>query len=256
MALDARRHRLTAADLALLCLAALLFAGFMSLGVWQVERRAWKLDLITRVDQRVHAPATPLPASKQWPQVSAASDEYRHLQVSGRLLNERETLVKAVTRLGSGFWVMTPLQLPDGRTLLVNRGFVPPEARERGTRSTTESDAPVTLSGLLRLSEPGGGFLRHNDAPDDHWYSRDVEAIAQARGLQRVAPFFLDADGPPPVAPDQVNATPAWPLGGLTVISFANNHLVYALTWFGLALMVPVGGVLVLRERRLQPAAS
>lgn len=249
-------YRPKAADIALIVLAVLLFAGFMSLGIWQVERRAWKLDLIGRVEQRVHAPAAPLGASIQWPQVSAASDEYRHLQVSGRLLNERETLVKAVTRQGSGFWVMTPLELPDGRMLLVNRGFVPPEARHRGTRSATESDAQLTLTGLLRLSEPGGGFLRRNDAPDNRWYSRDVAAIAQARGLERVAPFFLDADGPPAVAANLVNTTPAWPLGGLTVISFANNHLVYALTWFGLALMVPVGGVLVVRERRQQPTAS
>ena len=258
---SAPQARIKAADIALIGLALLLFAGFMSLGIWQVERRAWKLDLIARVDQRVHAPAAPLASSNQWPQVSVATDEYRHLQVSGRFLNDRETLVKAVTRLGSGFWVMTPFELPDGRTLLVNRGFVPPESRERGARSATEINAPVTLTGVLRLSEPSGGFLRHNDAPGNHWYSRDVDAIAQARSLQHVAPFFLDADGPAVPATvtttaDQANATPAWPVGGLTVISFSNNHLIYALTWFGLALMVPVGGLLVLRERRQQPAAS
>lgn len=239
--------RSTAAGAALICLAALLFAGFFSLGVWQVERRAWKLDLIKRVGQRVHAPAAPLPVSDQWPRISAASDEYRHLQVSGRFLNDRETLVQAVTRLGSGFWVMTPLQLPDGRTLLVNRGFVPPEARERSTRSATESDAPVTLSGVLRLSEPGGGFLRHNDVAGKRWYSRDVQAMAQARSLSRIAPFFLDADA---ADPGRANAAPVWPAAGLTVISFSNHHLIYALTWFGLALMVPGASVLVMRERR------
>ena len=253
---SAPQARIKAADIALIGLALLLFAGFMSLGIWQVERRAWKLDLIARVDQRVHAPAAPLASSNQWPQVSVATDEYRHLQISGHFLNNRETLVKAVTRLGSGFWVMTPFELPDGRTLLVNRGFVPPEARERGARSATEINAPVTLTGVLRLSEPSGGFLRHNDAPGNHWYSRDVAAIAQARGLERVAPFFLDADGPAAAAQSPANASPAWPVGGLTVISFSNSHLIYALTWFGLALMVPVGGLLVLRERRQQPAAS
>ena len=120
---SAPKARIKATDIALIGLAMLLFAGFMSLGIWQVERRAWKLDLIARVDQRVHAPAAPLASSNQWPQVSVATDEYRHLQVSGRFLNDRETLVKAVTRLGSGFWVITPFELPDGRTLLVNRGF-------------------------------------------------------------------------------------------------------------------------------------
>ncbi|MFC5523621.1 SURF1 family protein [Polaromonas jejuensis] len=245
-----RAPRSTAACLALALIAALLFAGFLALGLWQLERRAWKLDLIARVDQRVHAPAAPLahlPPVAQWPHITAASDEYRHLQVSGHFLNDRETLVQAVTDLGSGFWVLTPLQLPDGQTLLVNRGFVPPEARARATRSATESEAEVTLSGLLRLSEPGGGFLRHNDPAANRWYSRDVQAIAQARGLGQVAPFFLDADAP---AQGRSSAAPAWPVSGLTVITFHNQHAVYALTWFGLALMVLGASTLVVREER------
>ncbi|MEP6588994.1 MAG: SURF1 family protein [Polaromonas sp.] len=245
-----RALRSTAACVALAGMAAVLLAGFLALGIWQVERRAWKLALIERVEQRVHAAPAPLALPSPpdaWPPVSAASDEYRHLQVSGRFLHEHETLVQAVTRLGSGFWVMTPLQLPDGRTLLVNRGFVPPEARDRSTRSATENAAAVTLTGLLRLSEPEGGFLRKNDPAASRWYSRDVQAIARARALERVAPFFLDVDAP---AQGRGDAATAWPVGGLTVTSFSNSHLVYALTWFGLALMVLGASVLVLREER------
>lgn len=242
-----RAPRSTAACLALAAFALLLFVGFLALGIWQVERRAWKLDLMDRVAQRVSAPAAPPPPAAQWPQITAASDEYRHLQVSGRFLHEHETLVQAVTTQGAGFWVLTPLQLADGTTLLVNRGFVPPEARTRATRRATESDAEVTLAGLLRLSEPVGGFLRHNDPAGDRWFSRDVAAIAQARGLGQTAPFFLDAGAP---ARNSTSAAPAWPLGGLTVITFKNNHLVYALTWFGLALMVLVASALVVREER------
>jgi surfeit locus 1 family protein len=242
-----RAPRSTAACLAMVAVAVLLTAGFSALGVWQLERRAWKLDLMDRVAQRVFAPAAPLPPQADWPQVSAASDEYRHLAVSGRFLHDRETLVQAVTTLGAGFWVLTPLQLPNGATLLVNRGFVPPEARARAVRAATDTPAEVALSGLLRLSEPGGGFLRHNDPSADRWYSRDVAAIAAARGLAHVAPFFLDAGAPPRT---DSSAAPSWPVGGLTVITFHNKHLVYALTWFTLALMVSGAGALVAREER------
>ncbi|MDW5445036.1 SURF1 family protein [Polaromonas sp. SM01] len=242
-----RAPRSTAACLALAACAILLFTGFLALGIWQIERRAWKLDLMERVAERVHAPATPLPPMAEWPQITAASDEYRHVQVSGRFLHDRETLVQAVTTQGAGFWVLTPLQVTDGSTLLINRGFVPPEARSRATRHATESDAEVTVVGLLRLSEPVGGFLRHNDPVGDRWYSRDVVAIAQARGLNQVAPFFLDADAQPR---SSASAAPTWPLGGLTVITFKNHHLMYALTWFGLVLMVIGGSAVVIREER------
>jgi surfeit locus 1 family protein len=86
------------------------------------------------------------------------------------------------------------------------------------------------LTGLLRVTEPRGAFLRHNDPAADRWYSRDVAAIAAARGIPKVAPYFIDADR---------SADPAaLPVGGLTIIAFPNNHLLYALTWFGLAAML------------------
>jgi surfeit locus 1 family protein len=229
-------------------LALALFAGFMSLGLWQVQRRAWKLDLIERVDQRVHAAATPAPTSAQWPTLSVANDEYRHVSLQGTFLYEREALVQAVTELGSGFWVITPMQLEDGSTVLVNRGFVPPEARARDARQVPEVAGPTGVNGLLRFSEPGGGFLRQNDAAADLWYSRDVAAIGTARGLQNLAPYFVDADAAS-AAPRGLDVQ-QWPVAGLTVISFKNNHLIYALTWFGLALMVVGATVLVVRHER------
>jgi surfeit locus 1 family protein len=168
------------------------------------------------------------------------------VQVSGTFLNDRETLVQASTDLGSGYWVMTPLRQADGSIVLVNRGFVPPEQRERATRAGTEPTGQTTVTGLLRVSEPGTRFLRKNDAAKGIWYARDVQAIAAARGLGQVAPYFIDAEA----APAAPGAAPTYPAGGLTVIAFPNNHLVYALTWYGLALML-VGGVwLVVREER------
>ncbi|WFU29111.1 SURF1 family protein [Bradyrhizobium sp. CB1717] len=206
------------------------FALLIALGVWQIERRAWKLALIDRVEQRVHAPAQPIPAPAAWPTITAASDEYRHVSVRGRFLHDRETLVQAVTEEGPGYWVLTPLQRADGMLVLVNRGFVPTERRDASTRQAGNPEGPVEITGLLRITEPKGGFLRNNVPQHNRWYSRDVAAIAAARGLQEVAPFFVDAD----VGSQSAGA----PIGGLTVIRFPNNHLIYALTWFALAFML------------------
>ncbi|MET3496880.1 SURF1 family protein [Variovorax boronicumulans] len=232
--------------IALAALALLAFAGFFALGTWQVERRAWKLDLIARVDQRVHAPAAAAPGRGSWPQVNAADDEYRHVRLTGTFLNDKETLTQASTRLGAGFWVLTPLRADDGTVVLVNRGFVPPEARERASRAATEIKGETTVTGLLRLTEPKGGFLRKNDPAADRWFSRDVQAIAAARGLADVAPYFVDAAADPSLSAE----TADYPVRGLTVIAFPNSHLVYALTWYGLALMVLGGAWFVWRDDR------
>ena len=233
--------------LALLAIAGvLLFALFAALGAWQLERRAWKLALIERVEARVHAPPADAPLPAEWPRINAAEHEYRHVRLEGVFLHEREALVQASTRLGPGYWVLTPLRTAQG-VVLINRGFVPHERRERGTRSSNEPTGEVRLTGLLRISEPGGGFLRRIDAAADRWFSRDVQAIAAARGLAEVAPFFVDEDAAPPQPP---GAEPRWPVGGLTVIAFPNSHLVYALTWFGLALGVLLAAWLVARADR------
>ncbi|WP_445288345.1 SURF1 family protein [Variovorax atrisoli] len=249
MAEQAVRQRSTAARVALAVCAALAFAGFVALGTWQVERRAWKLDLIARVEQRVHAPVSAAPGRTEWPTVNAANDEYRHVRLAGTFLHDKETLVQASTKLGAGFWVLTPLRSSaDGSIVLVNRGFVPPEAQKRAARTATEPQGETTVDGLLRLTEPKGGFLRKNDPAGDRWFSRDVQAIAAARGLADVAPYFVDAEAAPAKSGAPATDPPAWPAGGLTVISFPNSHLVYALTWYGLALMVLIAAWFVRRS--------
>ncbi|MGV3480720.1 MAG: SURF1 family protein [Sphingobium sp.] len=228
------RARAIFAGAALLCAAA-----FVALGIWQVERRAWKHALIAAVEGRIHAAPVPAPGPSAWPGISADGDAYRHIRVTGRFRHDRETLVQAVTDLGSGYWVLTPLETPDF-TLLVNRGFVPPHRKDRTTRADGNPSRAITVSGLLRVSEPGGGFLRAND-PDNHrWYSRDVSAIAAAQGLGPTAPYFIDADS---------TANPGgFPVGGLTVLRFADNHMQYALTWFALALLSIAAACYVLRS--------
>ena len=262
--------------------AVVLFCVFMMLGTWQVQRRAWKLDLIARVDERVHAPPVPAPPPAEWPQVTAANSEYRHVRVTGTFLNESETLVQALTELGAGYWVLTPLRLSDGTLLMVNRGFVAPERRDRAAHEAGAATADATVTGLLRISEPKGAFLRRNDPVKGLWYSRDVEAIAAARGLRRVAPYFVDEEaaagdgqrvadasvgelvgasgaavstdgalvGASSAARVAAQVPAAAPVGGLTVIAFRNTHLTYAITWYGLALLVLVGAWIVVREER------
>lgn len=235
-------------------LSLVAFVLLIALGVWQIERRAWKLALIDRVEQRVHAPAQPIPSPASWSAISAATDEYRHVSVSGRFLHDRETLVQAVTEEGPGYWVLTPLERDDGVLVLINRGFVTSERRDASTRKDGNPDGRVEITGLLRVTEPKGGFLRNNVPQHNRWYSRDVAAIAAARGLHDVAPFFVDADTGSQIA--------GGPIGGLTVIRFPNNHLIYALTWFALAFMlagrffVTFGGGLFRRERFVQKPAG
>jgi surfeit locus 1 family protein len=238
-----KRGRARAWVLAILALSGI--AGLIALGVWQIERRAWKLALIDRVEQRIHAPPEAMPAPASWPTINAANDEYRRVTVTGRFLHDRETLVQAVTDEGAGFWVLTPLETAGGAIVLINRGFVPPDRRDQATRRDGNPAGPVSITGLLRLTEPKGGFLRNNDPAGNRWYSRDVEAIAAARGLPGPAPFFIDADATPNMS--------GFPQGGLTVVTFHNSHLIYALTWFGLAIMLAgaslhaVGGAAFLR---------
>jgi len=149
--------------------------------------------------------------------------------VTGTFLKDRETLAKAVTDQGGGYWVITPLRTGDGTIVLINRGFVPQERSDPSARDGG-SQGRIEVTGLLRITEPKGGFLRDNDPAHERWYSRDVAAIAEARGLSEVAPFFIDADA----TPDRGGL----PVAGLTVVRFPNNHLIYALTWFGLASML------------------
>jgi len=248
---DDQRTKRPRSAFSLVVLTFLGFAGIvglLSLGIWQIERRAWKLDLIERVDERVHAAPQAAPGPTGWPSINAKNDEYRRITAAGHFRNDRETLVTAVTNDGSGYWVVTPLETTDGFTVLVNRGFVPPNRRDPASRAAGQVNGEVSVTGLLRLTEPKGAFLRSNDPVADRWFSRDVQAIAAARNLANVAPYFIDADATPNPG--------GLPIGGLTVVAFHNNHLVYALTWLTLALMLAVAAIRVGREEVLLRRAS
>ena len=234
--------------------AGLFFVAFFALGSWQLIRLQWKLDLIARVEQRVHAPAVDLPLVSQWGKVNAADDEYRHVRLRGTYRYQDTSLVMASTVLGSGFWVLTPLVTQDDQIVWINRGYIPSSLAaqfqsEKNNGAGTGSRV-VSIAGLLRMSEPNGGFLRHNEPAAQRWFSRDIAALSAAHKLSHAAPYFVDLERHQSLA---INDDTEYPVAGLTVISFHNNHLVYALTWYALALMV-AGGFFYVRkdDRRLR----
>jgi len=229
-----------------------LFAGFIALGNWQIDRRAEKLQRISEVNARVDAPAVPAPGPSAWNRVGTGRERYRHVRVTGRFLHADETLVHGTSRRGYGYWVMTPLRTARGFIVLVNRGHVPESAPDSARlRGMMRPQGTVTVTGLLRRSRPGGGVLRSNDPAAGQWYSRDVAALAAAAGLpaDRVAPYFIDADA----RSDQDE----WPVAGLTVIRFPNHHLIYALTWYAMAFGVVLAGAFLWwsEQRRPRPDA-
>ena len=216
-----------------LCTAVAL-AILLGLGFWQLERLAWKEALIARVEARTTAPAAPLPPESEWPRINGDDDEYRRVTVAGRFHHDKEAHVYTIVSekrgrfAGPGFWVMTPLELASGAFVIVNRGFVPLDRKDPATRREGQVSGAVSVTGLLRMPEETSRFAPGNDPAKNAWYRRDALEIAQARGLTRTAPFTIDADATPNPG--------GLPQGGDTRVVFANNHLGYAITWFGLAL--------------------
>ncbi|MDI4663614.1 SURF1 family protein [Xanthobacter autotrophicus] len=249
----ARREALPARGLLLPALAALAaFLILVGLGTWQLERRAWKEDLLARVEARVHAAPEPVPPSAAWPHLTREADEYRRVRARGTFDHARETLVYTVRGedaagplKGQGFLVVTPLLRPDGPPLLVNRGFVPLGLRDAATRVAGQVSGEVEVVGLLRFPEEASWFVPANDPARDSFYRMDPVGIAAARGLA-AAPFIID---------QEAGAVPGHlPAGGGTRLAFPNRHLEYALTWYGLAAaLVAVAAAFLWTRRGRRP---
>ena len=212
--------------------AAAAFAVLLSLGVWQLDRKAWKEGLIATIEERLSAPPIALAASPTWPRLTAAEDEFLRVAMTAELLNDREALVytsgsslREGTR-GPGYWVFTPARLTDGAVVMVNRGFVPDGKQDLATRPDGQVAGPINMIGVLRWPEPPGLFTPAPDPAHNIWFSRDSNAMAAAKGVN-VAPFYLELESPDPPG--------GLPRVGRLHPTLPNNHLGYALTWFGLA---------------------
>ncbi|HYM02829.1 MAG TPA: SURF1 family protein [Stellaceae bacterium] len=215
----------------------------LGLGTWQVERLFWKEGLIAARRAAVAAPSVDLPES-----LAAAKDlEFHRLRATGRFLNDRELYIGATSDDGHpGYLVVTPLVTASGATLLVERGFIPEAKRDPATRAAGEIAGEVTVSGLLRLPPTGkpAWFIPDNDTARNYWFYVDIPAMAAAAHLDRVLPFYLDADATPNPG--------GLPVGGQTRLELPNNHLQYAITWYALAVGLAVVYIVFTRGRRVQ----
>jgi surfeit locus 1 family protein len=239
---------LVAPGLATLIALAIL----LGLGFWQLQRLSWKEELIQRIESRSQGPAASIQPEAQWSRWTADEDEFRHVQVSGAFLNQLETPVYGLapgTR-GSplqGYFLITPLQLSDGSIVMVNRGIVPTPLKAFSARPDSRVEGQVTVNGVVRAPQSRTMFTPADDPKAGNWFTIDPKAIAEANGLQRVAPFYVQVSRDPSSA--------AWPQGGQTRLDIPNNHLQYAFTWFGIALTL-VGVFAGFAWKRLRPDPS
>ena len=211
----------------------------LALGAWQIERLFWKEKLI---EQRQAAVAA-APAAVPQTLAQAQTMEFRHVSDEGVFLNNKEIFVGATSEGGGqGYHVLTPLLEPSGRVVFVNRGYIPSELKDPAKRSAGQIAGTVRVQGLLRLPPAGkpNWFLPANRPDLNYWFWVDLPAMGAADKLDRVAPFYIDADATPNPG--------GWPKGGVTRVTLPNNHLQYAITWFSLAVALIV--IYVLFHRR------
>jgi surfeit locus 1 family protein len=208
-------------------LTAVVCALLIALGCWQLHRLAWKEEILSRIEARTKAPPQSLPPISTWKGLSPADYDYRRVALDGTFDHAHEAYVFHGSEEGPGYLVLTPLRLTTGGTVLVNRGFVPEALREPANRQAGAPRGLVHVVGLMRPPEGRNLFTPADEPAKAQWFTRDPAAIAAAEGLERAAPFTIDADA---------SAIPGGlPQGGETVLDVPNNHLSYALTWFGLA---------------------
>ena len=228
-----------------LCLVGI--AILMSLGTWQVERLQWKEALIERIEARIHGATISLDQAVAL-RAETGDVDYQPVTLTGRFLNEGERYFLSTYEGQAGWNVFTPLVTPDDRVVFVNRGFVPYELRDPAKRPQSLVEGEVTVTGLAREApaEKPGWFLPDNEPASDTFFWRDLPAMAEGLALGselRLLPFFVDADASPNPG--------GLPVGGQTVVTIPNNHLQYAITWYGIgAVLIVMTGMLVINRWR------
>ena len=244
----ARMRVLSPALAVLLVFAAAALLVLVLLGNWQVRRLAWKQDLIATIEDRRAGPVVDVfDLIDRW---SKSGDvAYQPVAAEGRF-GEREALVVATRQGEVGWHVLAPLELGDGRTVVVNRGFVPDRLRAASSRDPVP-EGPVRIEGLARnpVSVKPNAFVPDNDGETFYW--KEFPALARALGIENASAvaFLVDAGPTPPGT---------WPSGGVTIIDLPNNHFGYAVTWYGIAvaLIGVVAALLAKRLRRVREARA
>lgn len=233
-------------------IALIMVSVLASLGVWQLRRKDEKHALITALTERLAAAPVALPAAAQWPSLTPAHDEFRRVKFSATLQNKPDAMVYSsgsavrddVT--GPGTWTFVPARLADGRSVVINAGFVQNTMQDRAQQDRAVrpliTGAPVELTGYLRFPESAGALTPHEDSSKRLWFTRDVPSMAQVLAWGEVAPFYIDLESPQPAS--------GTPKPGPLQVRLKDDHLQYAITWFGLALVVAGAFVAWVIQRR------
>ncbi|MBL6953708.1 MAG: SURF1 family protein [Alphaproteobacteria bacterium] len=208
----------------------------LGLGVWQLQRMAWKNGLIAEMQAGMTAP----PVFLEGPLDNLSALSYRAVRLRGQFLHDMEAHVGPRVHQGqAGLHVLTPLRLEDGATILINRGWIPKDRRDPASRAAGQLPGEVTVQGILRSQLSQGTWTPDHDSRADLWFWYDVAGIAKARGLD-LAAAVVQADG---------QANPGGlPIGGVAQPRLKNDHLQYAITWFSLAGVLMV--IFLLSHRR------
>ena len=206
-----------------------------SLGAWQMQRKAWKQNLIATIAERTKAEPVDLIGTytaTRAPEEDAIGFEYTRVKVRGRFLHDKERYFYAPDPdLGPGVNVTTPFEISGGKTIVfINRGYVPDSRKDPATRASSQPTGDVEVVGLVREQGHPGRFTPPNDAEKNLWYWRDISALTASAfpdGKTSVLPLIVD---------QEASATPSdGPKGGTTIVTLTNRHLEYAITWYGLA---------------------
>jgi surfeit locus 1 family protein len=223
---------------------AIALVVLLSLGTWQVERLFWKEALIASIEAR--RTAAPITVDDAAGKVATGEDiDYSAITATGRFDHVHERYFLATHDGAPGFYVYTPLILADQKIVFVNRGFVPDDLKDPAKRKAGQIEGEVTLKGLARsrLATKPSSLVPENEPAKNLFFWKDLDAMAASASLDRskLLPFFIDADNA---------ANPGgYPVGGVTQIDLPNNHLSYAVTWYGLAAVLVVIAALAFRRK-------
>jgi len=199
----------------------------LGLGNWQLQRLDWKLGILARMEERLTAPAIDLNGIVPGPE-----DEYRRYRVTGQFLPNVEFHWLTVSeKYGISYEVFSPFQLSDGRIVIINRGIVPASLKDPDTRPPAEEiGTRLSFETIARVGETPGALDAENDIAANIWFTRDIAAMISLSGEGDYLSLYLERDGP--VAQEY------WPKPDVAGVTLVNNHLDYALTWFGLGIVL------------------